>query len=976
MAAKSGQTINLGDVLPAIGLNLKIQSVKFDCSSYRLIIETLPTGTTTVIENFMTLDQIMVAVDVLLKDFKNSLAISINGNWNIGTLTVKVTLSYTTSNGNTIIRATPSPQTSVKNFIKSVTGLSLPINPSVNFGFSFAGQMAKNGFTTLTLSSDQGTNKFYAVYQKQSSDAPSATGIAVEVQRIKFSTIIQRVINFDISSVPYFGSISVDNLGLSFGSDEVIELQDAFKGSVLFQRTQYKINKGLTAYINVPFHDEPLTVTYTNKVLVLTTPSKPLSLNKLLKYLISSAQKSKLTFPSEIPSPFKLSIDMIKISKTEVIVSVGYSTSIVFFNNILELSDVALTLTVSKKKPKVKAAFSGSINFAGIKFNARLSHDENNKYTLSADGSNLDITKVISAVNAEVLPRTISNFLRKIPFLNFSIRRATLMYNIGMQRIQIGGTPTIQGFEVVTLEANIIKIGGKSKLILGFELGKFNFANLLKTITGFDFGVFSLLKQSITSAVSISPITTNTLQFTTGRLVSLPIRNGVSIVGSMQFPSNCGSDVFCKFAGILVGKNTVFNLEATISSATYFPIRASLQNLQLGSGIVLGKAGIEIVGGTSSQIGLVGEVQLNSPPLIFSARISAGTKGLSMELSMTNCWVSAFGAKWLNICNLLGSIDFAPPTGITGLAVGAEIHLGYSSTGHQIKGKGYIGVSIIAPIENYYYVSFTRVTIGSLLKAFKINQNIPKPLAESGFPRDFLSSYSSAGKELPQVHVSIPAGFRLKGALNILGLQGSGDITIDLPQSIDVKVALPPIKVGRLLAMYMSRRNKNKGPMLMAKVQLLPTFKVNIEASGYVQVLGISLEAKLKITNTQYQYFISGKVLNLFEASMSIIANYGSINRAHFQVKGEFKSDLFNKIKQSALSLFSSSANEAKKQYDKAKKEVERIEKLLKSAENEADKAWKKVKSLGGKITTQSINCSKTEGCKKVYSQGKLTVFM
>lgn len=497
--------------------------------------------------------------------------------------------------------------------------------------------------------------------------------------------------------------------------------------------------------------------------------------------------------------------------------------------------------------------------------------------------------------------------------------------------------------------------------------------HMLKSPTRFNFGQFPLLTQTVTSTVIISPITSTTLHFKTGALTSLPIRKGVSILASIKFPKNCDSDKFCKFAGILVGKNAVFTLTATISSTTYFPISALLSNLNLGKGIVLAKAGIEIVGGTSARIGLVGEVTLEKPLITLAARISASLKGLSLELSMTNCWNRAFNVNWLTICNLLGSIDFAPPTGITGLAFGAEIYLGYKSTGHQINAKGYIGVSIIDVLENYYYVKFSSVTMGSLLKAFKINKSIPRPIAVSGFPNGFLSSFSPTGKELPEVHLSIPAGYRLKGMPNILGLQGYADITIGLPTLIDIKVALPPIRVGGLLTMSMSRTNTRKGPFLRAKVQLLPSFSMNVRASGYLKVLGISLEAKLIITNTHYEYFIRGKVLQLFEASMHITASFSKdIRKASFRVRGEFKLDLFKGIKKIGTSLFKNFADTAKKAFQRAKKAVDTFLKSWKKARQESERAWKKFKSLGG-IRAQSMTSCNGKGCRGTAAQGKCT---
>ena len=977
LEVNKGQTIYLREVIPIHGLDIKLSYVKFDCTKNDLVLETAPTGAQTIIPHFMSVSGLSISLTVTLTNPLKTLTLDMSGNWKIGNLNVAVALYYSRPAGKTEITATPDKKTTVKSFIRSITGLSLPINPTVNFGFKFVGYIDADGFTTLTLKSDKGVNKFYAIYQKPGKNAPSAKGFAVEVKNLRLSTIIKKVVNLDISRVPFFGTLSIRDLGLTFATRKIIDLdQDAFMKSQLLDKLRGQISKGLTAFITVPFHKDPITIIYQNRVLILTTPKKNLRLDKLLHYLISGGGKWKLSLPSQLSNIFKINIEEIVLDQGTVTVDLFYPKTIVFFKRILELSKVRVSITISKKQPKVTANIAGIINLAGAKFNTQLSRNRRGKYVLSAKGDKLNINELFKSIQAAVLPKIISKFLSRIPFLNFSIIKPRISYTFGVKPLQmeLGGTPVIQGFKVTNMDSIIVRMGKGTKMVLGFELGTFNFASLLKKVTGFNFGRFPLLQQQITSTVIISPVTSRTLHFSTGKLASLSIIRGVTLTASMRFPKNCRSDKFCKFAGKLIGYNAVFSLQAIISSAIYFPITASINNLRLGKGLVLGKAGIEIVGGASPRIGLVGEVILKKPPLIFAARISVGTKGLSLELSIANCWNRAFGVGWLDICNLLGSIDFAPPTGITGISFGAEIHLGYKSTRHQIQAKGYIGVSIIDPLENYYYVKFNSITMGSLLKAFKVNWKLPRPLAESGFPHGFLSSFSGKGKELPQVHVSIPYGYRLKGTLNILGLQGSVDITIGLPKLIDINVALPPIRIGKILAMYASSRDSSRGPFLKAKLQLFPRFYVHIEASGYLKVLGISIETRLKITNTRYEFFIRGKILYLFEASLHITASYGgSIRKAYFRVRGEFKLDLFRGIKRIATNLFRGISNVAKKAFGAAKKVVKKFLKLWKKAKRAVSRAWNKLKSIGRSIFIAKVMES-SPNCEKAVIQGNQDV--
>ena len=150
------------------------------------------------------------------------------------------------------------------------------------------------------------------------------------------------------------------------------------------------------------------------------------------------------------------------------------------------------------------------------------------------------------------------------------------------------------------------------------------------------------------------------------------------------------------------------------------------------------------------------------------------------------------------------------------------------------------------------------------------------------------------GKELPHAGISIPMGFRFRGTLNFLGLLAYTDIYVQIPR-ITIKIDLPPLSIGGVLNMYKSSTNKMAGPFVNAEIS---TKQVpNIEASGYVEVFRISVEAKLFMTSTMFQLEITGKFLNLFDARLRITAEYSkSITSGSFMVEGWFKNDLFEKI--------------------------------------------------------------------------------
>ena len=312
---------------------------------------------------------------------------------------------------------------------------------------------------------------------------------------------------------------------------------------------------------------------------------------------------------------------------------------------------------------------------------------------------------------------------------------------------------------------------------------------------------------------------------------------------------------------------------------------------------------------------------------------------------MSGIWERAFGADWLTICSLQISVSLKPGVPLAGFAFGGEVRLGDLSCGNQIKAQGFIGVDPLSPQENYYYVNIPgKFTIGSILQAFCLSVNLPKPVADSGFPRGFLSSFSLLGKELPHVPLSIPKGYRMSGTIDILGLQASADITLGFPDGLKMEVSLPTLSLsGDLLAMRASSSDRSRGPYLVANITLLPRPNINIEASGYLSVLGISREATLRITNDAYMFTITGKFLNLFEAYLEITASYGDIKKASFRVRGGFKNDLFSSITKKVKQAMDRSSSEATAAINSAKRDVDKAKAKFVSANRKLSNAQSKV---------------------------------
>ena len=598
-----------------------------------------------------------------------------------------------------------------------------------------------------------------------------------------------------------------------------------------------------------------------------------------------------------------------------------------YFNGYLTITKPSLSINAVLKNPrKVNFAVNGAIKIGKGDYVITISRDHyTNKYVLKASFKTIPISDFIHKLSANILPRVFQRLLKK--FIQFSIHNAKLALPLGTRNLQLhlSGTPVIGGYKTVHLSAVIIRQGGKTKLVAGFQLGKVSLATLIYKITRKNLRNIAILNQELHISLLISPVSLPGVRLYGSMLKSMNIVKGVSLIAALRWPPNCARDKFCAVAQIVLGRNAQFSLQATIESASSFTLTAGVSDVRLGAGVVLQRAALQVMVGRETSIGIEGSIHLSKTGITLSAGLRGGSRGVVLQGNMEGCWKRAFSAKWLSICNLHLLIAIQPTVTLVGaLEIGGEVRIGNPSClSRPLIAKGYVGVDQLSPSNNFYYVELkNKVTMGTLLRSFCIRFRLPRPLADSGFPKGFLSSFSAIGKELPKAGISIPAGFRLKGTINILGLQAHADVTISLLKGIRMDLGLTPLRIaGGLLQMYASRNNRSRGPFLKVILTILPP-KVDIHASGFVSVLGIQAEVMLRITNTHYEFRIAGKLLRLFQASLHITANYGDIKRAGFQVRGHLRNDFFAIIRRKIQNGLQRSSRAVTRAIGKAKRKI------------------------------------------------------
>ena len=679
------------------------------------------------------------------------------------------------------------------------------------------------------------------------------------------------------------------------------------------------------------------------------TADHDVTLNSLLSLI---PELSSLPLPPGLSQVLDLQIDdfSANLDTLEMSVDARYPGSLSFFDGTVVVENPGVKLHAVLKTPRsVSLEVLGDLQISGQDYAVSITRDsDSGTYILVADIGRIDIADIIKEFGAAVVPKELNSIVKSAGFLEFAIDDVHLTYPFGgqPQKIQFSGQPEIAGFNGPHMSALVVRQGGKNDVVEGFEIGTIVISDLIKKLSGHSVSSIAILNQAFEAAVLISPVTLPGVRLIGPKLSDFSINKGISFQAAMQWPPDCSSDPFCAVAAVALGSDAKFVLGGTIADAQSFTFTAAVSDLQLGS-IALSEAGLEVRVGIVTEVGIFGTVELSNPALTLTGAIRVGTNGVVLEMTMSGCWERAFGVKWLTICSLQVLVALKPGVPLAGFAFGGEVKIGDPSCGTQVQAQGFIGVDPLSPTQNYYYVNIPgEFTTGSVLKAMCVNTDLPKPLADSGFPKGFLSSFSLLGKELPHVPLSIPQGYRLKGTINILGLEASADVTVSFPEGLNMNVSLPALQLSEdLLSMYASNSDRSRGPYLIANITLLPRPSVNIEASGYTSVLGISGETFLRITNDAYMFSIEGKFLNLFDANLEITASYGSIKNAAFRVRGEFKNDLFGLIVNKVRSALRKSADEATAKIDSAQRAVNNAKGKFDSANNKLSAAQRKVNS-------------------------------
>ena len=947
-------------VLPIVA---NIKEIGYNCSNHELFVETLQAEGELQIFPYL-LKVSMMNLRVIVSNVTSSPkleSLRIMGKYDFGSITLDTYVETIDANVWTF-GATFGEDTEINviELITSAIGVDIPSEP---FGslltitdLSVTGlvDIAANFELVLVLQGIIHISTWYEetvciIIHQNLTDAgriPPELGFisgCVQADSIKFTTLISEVTGFNVSSFGFFDDFELPRLhivyttpGFSVDVDRLFSL----------------------GYTDLKFALEDLELTVFRLIFDFYLPR----LDKYIPWVLHINSSIVFRPVSFDPSGFSLT-DMVNTLSSVLslpnveLVSVDLS-GIILGDMILDLEMKTLSLTI--KVPETITIFIDSFQITDLYISFEISVDGGitfNTFSLSGaltlgastfdvffsyDDGDYELSACSEDFEAglEGIANALGTSLdSSLAVSTFSFDQIGLFSPCFAMKFQVGKFPEYMCFAADLFRSDFANVGisacvtQEKRWVFGFEVREFIIARLLSQIIGSAGRRISFFNQKLDTALIVAPISVDGLPLQGVLLEQVDnIVEGTTLIATTEWPEGCDSDAFCSIARGLIGEDLNIILKIHLVDRVV-SVEARIENFRV-AGFTLSAASIEMMFGPSLfSVGIAAEMDISNPPitLVGALRLKFPQAQVTMEFSMRGCWENAFGISILDMCNFFIAVSILPGSPLPGIAFGVTVKIGEERC-FVLEATGIFGINPNDPTDNYFYVSINELTFQRVVDLFCVGIQLPSFLGDTGFPEGFVTSYAAKTIVLKNVGITIPKGFYFKGTINIFGLIIESEMTLDPPELIDVYARLGPLTLaGGLLKMYESRSVTSRGPYLHVIVQSNPSV-FTAEASGYVNVLGIEVEAIMSISSTGYEVSIYGNIFGALEAELMIRASIGNILDASYSVSGRISISILQRIQDAVVGLIQDAGNAADEAISEVQKKVREAEVVFDAA--------------------------------------------
>jgi hypothetical protein len=985
---------NLPLRLPPL-VETKVKLINYNCSEGSFTLMTLPgSRNIPLVHNILELSSVSLSITIISTQ-SNGLTSSLlfHGLWAIGSIRLNTTVD-TTESGQWQIKINFT-SFNLSTFIKVMNIELGPFLSSVSKNLSFSldginGTVYSPGGSPTVVIEMRGmitigklrigaciiickSMQFHSPQLLLLSDCCSSNRNDLN---LPLANVVKQLLNVDIGSIRYFGQLEMRGFRLIIpslnwnASKEICKSRvcnniEEAEGATFVFKTNFRHCPEVSVAIMIINSDG----NFSFKVIPI---GNSLNVRHLLSTILSNSPDFPLSGDLNKIKVLDLNIKEFSLNFRQRFLNITaeYGTRVSIFNGLLITEHIIVSLTFNIASSQIAISLSGQFHVAGLVVHAVITVDTaENSFQLIAKAPEVCLTSIIAALRIRI-----PHFMLKIFQLQgICIRNAFFVIDSQSTCLCFGGTVTIFSSDIYFF----VCIDLDDNFIIGLQAVDFSLAELLVQLVGSRARQIGLLNQRATISILYSPFAvdvSNVLPLLNSHIPNLELNEqsneaDIALFAKTRWPDSCNTNPFCRFLKRILGNEDLLfyifyrNIPSRVCIEMKFPDFEIAPALVLPGPVL----GIKFPLPQPPHISttLSASFRMFQLHLTVSVEFNLVPFSIKMELSTKECfWI----LNIIHFCNLLTSVTINPsPTPISGFAFGVDSKLGFKGC-TQIELRAIVGYNQLDVTDNYFYVHTTSYfTLSGLLRAFCNRASLPNALLNTGFPHGFTASYSVVRRYLSHFSLTIPAGFYVNGTINIFGFSVDAEIKYTPPVNFYMKFRLPRISLyGDRLVMSESRNVRDRGPFVEATISL---FSVNMKASLYVSVLGISTEATLIISKRELSITISGSLFGRFQASLSISGDYRpdvSIFAISFTVTATLKSDFFdfvsrkvkenaNGIKKAADALIAPLERgivAAQRVFDLAQGKVQRAANSVREEERKVSNGRSKVNNIRNKINS------------------------
>ncbi|EDO46933.1 predicted protein [Nematostella vectensis] len=305
----------------------------------------------------------------------------------------------------------------------------------------------------------------------------------------------------------------------------------------------------------------------------------------------------------------------------------------------------------------------------------------------------------------------------------------------------------------------------------------------------------------------------------------------------------------------------------------------------------------------------------------------SGLGSLTGEVYMDGKWESVFGISFISISDIKIGVTILLADGIPqALEIKGRLELGTNCYGSkafdkdgQCLGAGVIAGVNVNPLKDYFFAEFSALTVGKIFRMLGSKLQIPKVVADSGFPEGAVIWASSTNQDVKYNGAikNLRRGIYFKGMVNILGFTPKLEIGIT-EEAIFFDAELDPVRFAGGIHILRSLKDMKQGPKIVVNATRKP-LQAQVYIHGALKIFGAETETKFNLTMEQIEADFYLNLFSYLKTRVRLSAGYGrSLSSTGVEASVDIKSDI-QELMKNATEYLTGKLEFARKRIEDAK---------------------------------------------------------